>query len=94
MYKDNIDSSKVKVKTWEEFSNTGLLWVTNSILQIFGWSIETVVTGDTVTAVHPVRLEYRGFTNSENDKGYRKISKYMNDNSKDLLTEVMQWKKR
>ena len=29
----------VKEKSWEEFRGTGLLWMMNSILHLFGWAI-------------------------------------------------------
>ena len=34
-----IDKSMVTRKSWEEFRQNGLLWFTNLILHMFGWSI-------------------------------------------------------
>lgn len=33
------DKTVVKEKSWKEFQESGMLWMTNTILQVFGWSI-------------------------------------------------------
>lgn len=76
-------------KTWKEFKECGLLWWINMILHTFGWAI--VISYDEnneIIEVFPARVRYRGFSESINTKGYINISKYLNENSEELLSEA------
>ena len=75
-------------KTWKEFKDTGLLWLINSLLHLFGWAICLEVNEGVVTDVFPVRVKFRGFSESDNTEGYKKISQYMRDNAEALLQEA------
>lgn len=81
----------VNKKTWQEFRNTGLFWWINMILHTFGWAIVMDIEEDgTITNVYPARIKFRGFDLESNDEGYRKVSKYMTDNAKELWKESME----
>lgn len=83
----------INKKTWDEFRATGLLWLVNTILHVFGWAIVVDVdkdeSGNFVTkTVYPARTRYRGFPEEVNDRGYKNITDYMVNNAKELWNEV------
>ena len=69
-------------KDWEEFRKSGLLWFVNIILHTFGRAI--VIDGE---EVYPARVEFRGFSENINTKGYQMISEYMVKYADELLSE-------
>lgn len=75
-------------KTWEEFRETGLLLYINQVLHVFGWAIvfEQDENGNMVNC-YPARVKFRGFDNKKVTDSYIKISKFMNENSEELLEE-------
>ena len=78
----------VNKRSWEEFREAGLLWWINMILHTFGWAIVYNYDKEkNLTEVYPARVKFRGFDEKNNDMGYAKISKYLNDNSEELLKE-------
>lgn len=78
----------IKEKSWEEFRNSGLLWFINTTLHAFGWAIVFEVDKNKqYTRVFPARVKFRGFDENTNSEGYKKISRYMERNSKELLKE-------
>ena len=76
-------------KTWKEFRESGLLWFTNSILHMFGWSIVVDIddNGD-VTNAYPARVKFRGFSENTNTSGYKKVTHNIAENIEELLKEV------
>lgn len=93
--KDRADDKMVIEKDWNDFRKTGLLLIINQILHIFGWAIVVDYksydkNNDTgmINKVYPARVKYRGFEDKSVDKAYKKVTKYMNKNSKELLDEV------
>ena len=78
-------------KTWEEFIESGLLWFVNTILHLFGWAI-VVFKNDNgeIEKVSPARVNWRGFSEESNDKGYKNVTKFLSENIEDLLKEVDQ----
>lgn len=80
----------VDKKSWEDFSNNGFLWFVNSMLHIFGWAIVYERNENReIIQVYPARVRFRGFSENTNTMGYQKISRYLVDNSEDLLRESM-----
>lgn len=76
-------------KTWEEFQNTGLLWLVNTFLHTFGWTLMTQVDDDgNVVGGVPCRTDYRGFTTEVNDEGYLKITDWLKENIDMLAGDV------
>lgn len=91
---NNLESqnslSMIDKKNWEDFSNNGFLWFVNSMLHIFGWAIVYERNEKKeIIQVYPARVKFRGFSENTNTIGYQKISKYLVDNSEDLLRESM-----
>lgn len=73
-------------KSWTEFRKTGLLWFTNTILQILGWSLVIDVdteTGDIVNA-YPARNKFKGFNEETIKKEGKKLMDYFNDYAEDI----------
>lgn len=66
-----------------------MLWFTNTILHVFGWSIVIVVDNNEVLKVYPAKVKFRGFSGDANDKGYRRVSQYLYENVDKLLEEVL-----
>lgn len=68
-------------KTWEEFQGTGLLWLVNTFLHTFGWTLMTQVDDDgNIIGGVPCRTDYRGFTTDINDEGYLKVTDWLKEN--------------
>lgn len=75
-------------KTWEEFREKGLLFITNQFLHIFGYAlVYNFDENKKITEVYPARVKFRGFGEREIERGYQKISKYMVDNAVELEKE-------
>ena len=83
-----MSNNMIKKKTWKEFRNTGLLWFINTILHAFGWVIVLEYDDNNIFTAYPARTRFRGFSRESNDKGYLNLTKYMANNSNDLLKEV------
>lgn len=86
-----MNDAAIKEKTWKEFQESGMLWMENTILQVFGWSI--VIDQDengNIISVYPARVKYRGFTQKTNNRGYIKVSQFMEENAEELLKEAME----
>ena len=80
------DDILIKRSSWSEFRDTGLLWLINSMLHLFGWCI--VIERDNnnnFTGAYPAKTDFRGFSEKSNTKNYKKITEYMMDNSAELL---------
>lgn len=71
-------SDTVVRKSWEEFKETGFLFLINQLLHAFGWAIVVETNMENVvSAVYPARVAYRGFTPTATLDGYTRISKYL-----------------
>jgi hypothetical protein len=79
----------LKEKSWKEFKDTGMLWLINTTLHVFGWAIayELDEAGN-IVRVYPARCKFRGFSEDVNTKGYKEVSKYMLDNAEELFKEA------
>jgi len=88
---NTVDHHTVKKKTWDEFSDSGLLWWINRILHSFGWSI-VIVRDDKkdnkVTGAFPARTKYRGFSKEVEEEGYKRLTKYIRENAEELEREI------
>lgn len=75
-------------KTWKEFRESGLLFITNQFLHIFGYAlVYNFDDNGEIKEVYPARVKYRGFGEKQIEDGYKKISKYMVDNAVELEKE-------
>lgn len=77
-------------KTWDEFRNNGLLWFINMILHTFGWAICVELDDDMkVINAYPARTKFRGFSEKNNDDGYKSVAKYLKDNADSIFEDAM-----
>ena len=83
------ETNWVEPKSWREFQLTGLIWWINTMLHTFGWAIvyDTNENGE-IISVYPARVKYRGFSQDLIEDGYKKVTKYMKDNSNILYKET------
>lgn len=72
---------------WEEFKDSGLLWLINTILHTFGWAIVYEYDDNKIFSVYPARVKFRGFSEQSNTEGYRKVSNYMKNYAQELFDE-------
>jgi hypothetical protein len=83
-----MDKKAITEKTWEDFRKTGLLWLANQTLHLFGWSIVLKMEGGRVVDAYPARTIFRGFPEEANDDGYKRVSAYLKDNILELEAET------
>ena len=78
-----------KEKSWKWFQDTGLVLQVNQILHIFGIAI-TIKRDDSgnLVKVFPSRVKFRGFGEDSIDKSYTKVSKYLKENSEEILKDI------
>lgn len=79
----------IERKTWDEFRNCKMLWWINTFLSVFGWSIIVSVQDGKVAEAYPARVTCRGFDEEENEKGYIGVSKFLKENTDELLKEAL-----
>ena len=65
--------------SWEEFSNSGLLWWINRSLHLFGHAIVTSEENGKITRAYPAKTDIRGFTYEDEDAGFAKLNEYIKD---------------
>lgn len=76
-------------KSWDDFRKTGLFLFINSFLHIFGWCLLLKCDeNNSCYEVIPARTSHRGFEEKFVEEDYQKLTKYMADNSKQLLKEI------
>lgn len=81
----------VKRISCQKFKDTGMLLRINMILYTFRLGIVLDVEDGEIKEMYHVRVKYRGFTQKNNTEGYIKVSKYINDNSGELLKGTMKY---
>lgn len=83
-----ISPEKVQKKSWGEFQRTGLFLLINSILHVFGWAIMYEIEAGEISAVYPVRVKYRGFSENAQASAHKMIAQYMVENAELLKDET------
>lgn len=78
----------VTEKGIKEFRESGMLWLINNLLHVFGWAVVIEIEDDKAIRMYPARVKFRGFSEENNIAGYISVSKYMNDNARELLKEA------
>lgn len=78
------ENEYVKPISGKEFRESGMLWLVNSILHLFGMAITYDPKTDKLEAAV---VRYRGFAEDANDKGYKNVTEYMKDNVLELLKD-------
>ena len=81
----------IEKRTWNEFKDNGFLWLINSILHLFGWCIclECDESTKEILNAYPARCKFRGFSEDINTQNYNKLTKYLNENSNELLKDFV-----
>jgi len=91
---NEVNDPMVNRRTWEEFRQAGLMWWVNRMLHLFGWAL--VVQQDEATAgileIYPARVAFRGFVDASEERGFRRLSAYLEGCSKELVAEVVSGK--
>lgn len=84
-----MSKEMIKRKSWEKFRESGLLWFVNRSLHLFGWAIVVEVDfRNRITGAYPARTKFRGFSTKLEEDGFKKLTKHMKDNVKNLLNVV------
>jgi hypothetical protein len=78
----------VKEKSLREFRESGLFWLVNSTLHVFGWALVMDMEDGEYVRMYPARVKFRGFTEQINTDGYIKVSKYLKENIEELEKEA------
>ena len=79
----------IERRSWSEFRATGLPWFVNTVLHAFGWAITFNVDDDgNIPEAYPSRVKFRGFSEKINSDGYKKVSRYLQENIDTLMSEA------
>jgi hypothetical protein len=84
----DMNKEMVSKKEWSEFRSTGLVLILNQILHLFGWALCFEIENDEIKSVYPARVRFRGFDNKSTEDAYRKVSRYVLKNAKELNEEA------
>lgn len=95
MYKFKIHKMNLDIKTnhyeeWYKFKESGLLWMVNNILHMFGLAIHVNCDTDKhkIYNVTIKRVAFRGFPQRSNDIGYANVTKYLKENIDSLMSDI------
>jgi len=78
----------IKEKSLKEFRESGLFWLVNNTLHVFGWALVMDLEDGEYVRMYPARVKFRGFSELINTDGYIKVSKYMKENAEELEKEA------
>ncbi len=80
----------LKKKSWDEFRQTGLFMLVNTILHVFGWTLTVAVDEETgmVTDCFPCRTSYRGFSEEDTTEMYKRIGVYIKEKAEQIESET------
>jgi len=88
----NMEIKWLEKRSWNEFRQAGLLWFTNRILHLFGWTIcidyEDLEAG-IIKEAYPARCRFRGFDNKNEDDGFKDLTKHLKENIDELEADTM-----
>lgn len=72
----------------EDFQDSGLLWMVNQQLHLFGMALVVEYDEDLkAKRMYPAKCKFRGFAEGDNDKGYKRVTEYMIQNASDLIKD-------
>lgn len=76
-------------KSWEEFRESGFLWLVNRSLHVFGWAVVFVQEPDgSISSVYPARVKFRGFSVESENMGFERITEFMRKNADNLSEDL------
>ena len=67
---------------WGSFRKSGMLWFVNRLLHFFGWAI---VFEPETGACWPARCRFRGFSERDEEDGYRAVAAFALENSDEIF---------
>lgn len=83
------DTDHIKVKSWKEFKDSKVLWFVNRTIHLFGWAIILKYDDNkNIIGAFPARVDYRGFGEESDTKGYIGLTEYLKNNIDDLSKEA------
>lgn len=87
----SLDNPHLRERPIEEFQATGLVFLVNSILHVFGWALTIVCERDgSMSRLYPSRTSYRGFAPEAVERGYGKLNDYLCGNVHRITAEATQ----
>lgn len=75
-------------KSWNDFQKTGLFWLLNTFLHVFGWCLIYEREAGDIKRVYPARTKFRGFSENCQDAGHRMVAQYLAANAEELKKET------
>lgn len=79
------EDSNIEYISGKQFVDSGALWYVNTMLHTLGLVLVYNPDDDTLA---PAITKYRGFPESVNNMGYKRLTKYMNEQSAALLEDL------
>ena len=90
---DEVSKKMIRKMSWRAFQESGMLWFVNRILHTFGWAICLEVDKKDMRKVldaYPAKCRFRGFAAKSEEKGFRRVSRYMKKHAERLLKEALE----
>ncbi len=78
----------IEKRTWKEFKATGMLWLANRILHLYGWAIILEIDEGKVVKAYPARVKFRGFDEKSETKGFKAVANFITQNAVILEEEA------
>ena len=89
----------LKEVSWEKFQEDGMVWLVNRMLHLFGYALVVEETSYKevdnnikkrmkLIRVYPAKCKFRGFPEDAEDRGFRRVTKYMRDNHPKLMKDL------
>lgn len=76
-------------RSWKAFKDSGMLWLANRTLHLFGWAICVEVNKKgKIKGAYPARCRFRGFDYKTDANGFSKATRYMVKKAKSLLEDT------
>ena len=89
--KETEPTPRYERTSWDFFLNTGLLWMANSVLHVFGWVIVVAIEDDGTSTAYPARLNgVTGFDRATELDAKAKIANHMMTDQKRIAMNVLE----
>ncbi len=74
--------------TWNDFRNSGALWLVNTLLHVLGMVLVFQEQDDGLVTLYPARTVFRGFGQDAQDRGFKNLHRYLAENIKTIEEET------
>lgn len=78
----------LKEITPKEFQDRGMIWYLNQQLHLFGMALAIETDEDGTQQIKPYECKFRGFDTDTNDRGYKKVTTYIENNIDRIKEDV------